>query len=390
MQSVKKKIFDIIQIGNKSNGPSRSFDYAIVFVIVVNLCVTLFATFEESKPYIGLIDAIELICVLIFTVEYLLRIWTAEFLFPDRSRGAAVIKYIFSFYGLVDLLTFFPFYLPFVFPAGAVAFRMFRVIRIFRLFQINAQYDAFHVIIDVLNEKKNQIFSSVSIVAILMLASSLCMYGLEHEAQPEQFRNAFSGIWWSVSTLLTVGYGDIYPITTLGKVMAIFISFLGVGVVAIPTGIISAGFVEQYTKVRRNELYAEEKTLKFVTSVITDQHPWHDAQVKEVVFPPQLVLVVILRNDEELIPRGDTVLRTGDTLVFGAKHFRHQKEIDLKEIVIKEEHPWVGMEIKDLDISRQELVVMIQRKDRIIVPNGTTSIRKGDTVVLYTKHRSGQ
>ena len=81
------------------------------------------------------------------------------------------------------------------------------------------------------------------IILVLMLGSSLCMYSLEHDAQPEVFKNAFSGVWWSVSTLLTIGYGDIYPITPAGKAMGIFITFLGVGMVAIPTGIISAGFV---------------------------------------------------------------------------------------------------------------------------------------------------
>ena len=84
-----------------------------------------------------------------------------------------------------------------------------------------------------------------------MVASSLCMYSMEHEAQPDKFKNAFSGIWWSTSTLLTIGYGDIYPVTVGGKIMAIVISFLGVGMVAIPTGIISAGFVESYTKINK-------------------------------------------------------------------------------------------------------------------------------------------
>ena len=130
----------------------------------------------------------------------------------------------------------------------AVIFRMLRVARIFHLFRLNAKYDSFNIITTVLyeNEKRNQIISSVFIVFILMLASSLCMYSVEHEAQPTVFRNAFSGIWWSMSTLLTVGYGDIYPVTTLGRIMAICIAYLGVGAVAIPTGIISAGFVEQY------------------------------------------------------------------------------------------------------------------------------------------------
>src|SRR5699024_10382443 len=137
-------------------------------------------------------------------------------------------KYMTSFTGIVDLLSFLPQYLPFFFPAGAIAFRMFRIIRIFRLFRINAYYDSLNVITEVIVSKKQQLFSSVFIILMLMLASSLCMYSLEHEAQPEVFSNAFSGIWWAASTLLTVGYGDIYPITVLGKMFGIFIAFLGV------------------------------------------------------------------------------------------------------------------------------------------------------------------
>ena len=163
----------------------------------------------------------------------------------------AVCKYVFSFSGIVDLLSFLPYYLPVFFPSGAVAFRMFRVVRIFRLFRINAYYDSLNVITQVLASKAQQLLSSVFIILVLMIASSLCMYSLEHDAQPEVFSNAFSGIWWSVSTLLTVGYGDIYPITTMGKIFSIFITFLGVGMVAIPTGIISAGFVDQYSRIKR-------------------------------------------------------------------------------------------------------------------------------------------
>lgn len=118
---------------------------------------------------------------------------------------------------MVDLLTI----IPVFFLSGFIIFRMLRVARIFHLFRLNAKYDSFNIITTVLYEKRNQIISSVFIVMVLMLASSMCMYSVEHNAQPDIFRNAFSGIWWSMSTLLTVGYGDIYPVTTLGRVMAI-------------------------------------------------------------------------------------------------------------------------------------------------------------------------
>ena len=385
MEKFKRRIFTIIQIGNKKDLPSRFFDIFIAFAISLNLFVTIFETFDEATPYLPILKAVELLTTLIFALEYLLRLWTAEYLYPDKTRWKAMLAFCLSFFGIIDFLSFFPYFLPIMFPQGAVAFRIFRVIRIFRLFRINTQYDAFNVIVNVLNEKKNQIFSSICMILILMVASSLCMYSLEHEAQPEQFQNAFSGIWWSMSTLLTVGYGDIYPITTLGKLMAIVIAFLGVGMVAIPTGIISAGFVEQYSKLKTMAFHSEERDLKFVTSTIYDKHPWNHRPLKELVFPPQLLLIMVKRKDNVIIPKGDLILKTGDTLVLGAKNFKDENDINIREIIIKEQHPWIGLQIHELDISRLDLIVMIRRKNKVIIPNGSTFIMKGDAVQIYSK-----
>ena len=172
------------------------------------------------------------------------------------------------------MLSFLPYYLPIFFPTGTVAFRMIRIVRIFRLFRIDAYYDSLHVITEVIRGKSQQLVSSVFIILILMVASSLCMYSLEHEAQPDVFTSAFSGIWWAASTLLTVGYGDIYPITTAGKIFGIFITFLGVGMVAIPTGIISAGFVDQYTSIKRRSEYGYEADMHFIKIHLTEKDSW--------------------------------------------------------------------------------------------------------------------
>lgn len=381
---MKKRIFEIIQIGNRKDIISKVFDIFITVVIFLNLAATMTATFDEAAAYMPVLNGIELVTSIIFLVEYCLRIWTADCLYPDKKGIKAVLRFVFSLSGLIDFFTFFPTFLPFVFPTGMVAFRIFRVIKIFRLFQINAQYDAFSVITNVLKEKKSQLFSSICMILVFMMAASLCMYSLEHEAQPEQFRNAFSGIWWSVSTLLTVGYGDIYPITTLGKMMATVISFLGVGMVAIPTGIISAGFVEQYTKLKTLAYHSEEHELKFVTSTLQQGHSWNHKAVKEIVFPPQLMLIMILRKGEVLVPNGNTVLECGDNLVIAAKDYRGDEDINLKEVLIKEENEWVGRQIKDLDMSRQELIVMIKRKRRTFIPNGSTYIKEGDVLVIYS------
>ena len=204
--------------------------------------------------------------------------------------------------------------------------------------------------------------------------------------QPEQFRNAFSGIWWSVSTLLTVGYGDIYPVTTVGKCMAIIIGFLGVGVVAIPTGIISAGFVEQYTKIKTINSYEEEMNVRFVTVNVNDNGTWKGRTVKELELPAGLMLALILRDGEVVVPNGDTVLRSGDKIVLAAEAFQEELHVTLKEIIIKSKHPWNGMRIRDLDISRQTIILMIRRKDRLLIPHGDTRIEAEDAVILYSRH----
>ena len=306
---MKEKIFNIIQIGDKSNHISRFFDIFITITIICNIAVTFMETFSQLSQFSGLFTAIEYITVFIFCIEYILRIWTADFLYPESKKGRARIKFLLSFDGIVDLLTI----IPTFFLSGFVIFRMLRVARIFHLFRLNAKYDSFNVITTVLYEKRNQIISSVFIVMILMLASSLCMYSVEHNAQPDVFCNAFSGIWWSMSTLLTVGYGDIYPVTTLGRVMAICIAYLGVGVVAIPTGIISAGFVEQYQR-KSNLSSLKNEDIKEIAEIFVDKR-YAGKTVEDIEETNQLAVFLILREDLSILPQKDTILRMNDIIV---------------------------------------------------------------------------
>ena len=307
----KKRIFDIIQIGRREDLPSRLFDYFIVAAILLNCSVLFLETFDELAEYHVLFGIIEMVTIFFFCIEYMLRLWTAEFLYPNKSRGKAVLSFIFSFDGLVDLLTI----LPFFYLSGFVAFRMLRVIRILRLFRINSSYDSFNVITKVLYEKRNQIFSSVFIIFVLMLASSMSMYSVEHYVQPDVFKNAFSGLWWSISTIFTVGYGDIYPITTVGRLLGIFTTFLGVGAVAIPTGIISAGFVEQYTEMSKNAV-PDELTGK--TGVLTVQQDsfYYGKTAGELKREHNTEILVIIRGGAAMIPTKNVTLEDEDIIVF--------------------------------------------------------------------------
>lgn len=380
LEKAKKRVFEIIQIGNQTDIPSLAFDVFIVFVIVLNIAITFCQTFAQLQRYASWMQTAELVTIVIFTAEYILRLWTAQYLYPELGHGRAKLRFAVSFYGIVDLLTILPYFLPFIFPSGAVAFRMFRVVRILRLFRINAQYDAFHVITTVLKEKRNQLMYSIFLVLVLMMASSLCMYGLEHEAQPEQFSNAFSGIWWSVSTLLTVGYGDIYPITVGGQIMAIVIAFLGVGMVAIPTGIISAGFVEYYTSIKKGTVTSLDAD--FVTLEITLEHPFIGQTLEQTVLPQGLYVATVLRDREVLIPQGELKVQAGDILVLGSMSRRHI-EAGVEEVAMEKGHPWIGQEIRDLDISRRSHVIMLKRGSKNLQPRGDARIREKDVVLVY-------
>ena len=262
----RKRIFTIIQVGNLSDFPSRAYDISLVIAVAVNIFIAIFDTFPQAEPYEKIIWAVECVTVIFFAIDYVLRIWTADYLYETMSPAKARLKFIFSWAGLVDLLSC----LPFLAASGGGTLRMFRIIRILRVFRIHHYADPLRVIGDVIKKKQGQLLSSIFIVFILMIASSLMMYNLEHEAQPEAFANAFSGFWWAANTLLTVGYGDIVPVTLAGKICGTLLTFLGVGIVAIPTGILSAGFMEQVSIVRekavvegviRDTAFAEEEVL---------------------------------------------------------------------------------------------------------------------------------
>lgn len=386
LERFRKRLFHILEVGPEEDTIGRSYDIINLLSILLNLFVSILYTFEEYRTLYGpLLLRIEAGTVAFFAADYVLRLFTAKYLYPKLPTHRAVWQYFRSFKGMIDLVSFLPYFLPIFFPGGAPAFRLFRVLRLFRLFRVNAYYDSFSVILQVLDNKRPQLISSVFIIAILLLGSSLCMYSLEHDAQPDVFKNAFSGIWWAVSTLLTVGYGDIYPITPLGQSLSIFITFLGVGMVAIPTGIISAGFVDQYSRLKRISEYGKEDDVNFIKVQVTETDNWNGKMIMDLGLPDGIIVAAIQREDDVLIPRGNTELHVGDALVLGAPSMDHDHPIDLKEVILRRQHPWNGKRIRDLDISRLSIIIMIKREGKSFIPNGNTVLMEGDRVILYTQ-----
>ena len=255
--AIKTRVFDIISKDDGSDRASRSFDLLIMALILLSVTSIVLESFDSlAAKYRMVFRAFEFFSVIVFSVEYLARIWTADLLYPQAAHPH--VKYIFSFMALIDLLAILPFYLPFI-SADMRYLRMvrlFRLFRLFRVFKLGRYIDALQTIIQVIRLSASRLIMSLALCAFVMLFSAIIMYTVENPVQPEQFPNVVSSLWWAICTLTTVGYGDVYPITAVGRFFAALISLVGIGIIAIPTGIIAAGFSEVIS--RKTE--SEEKT----------------------------------------------------------------------------------------------------------------------------------
>jgi voltage-gated potassium channel len=208
-------------------------------------------TFDELPLFITRISLVfEVIITTVFTVEYLARLWTAPLLYPDLTPARARLRFALSLSALIDLVAIMPSYLALLVPLEVHVLRIIRVFRIFRLLKIDRYAKALNSVASAMKATAGQLLSSLVVIFLLLLVASIFMYLVEHDAQPEVFNNALSGLWWAISTVTTVGYGDIYPVTVVGKLLGAFVALLGVGLIAIPAGILSAGFAEQQGSTR--------------------------------------------------------------------------------------------------------------------------------------------
>lgn len=248
-KTIKKRVFEIISKAEDGDRASEIFDWSIMILIALSVISIILESFVSIYDKYHLIfQVFEIITVVVFTIEYLLRIWTADLLFPESNHPH--LKYIFSFMAVIDLLAILPFYLPFI-SADLRFLRMMRLFRLFRLlrvFKLGRYFEALQIIVKVIKTSGPQLVMSVVICFFVMLFSAIIMYTVENPVQPEQFPNVISSLWWAICTLTTVGYGDVYPITHVGRFFASLISLVGIGIIAIPTGIIAAGFNQVITR----------------------------------------------------------------------------------------------------------------------------------------------
>jgi voltage-gated potassium channel len=250
---LKRKIYEVLKISDRKGSLSWMFDVFLITLILLNVALLILETVESIyNSYSFFFQVFNWFSVSIFTIEYLLRLWTITEHPRCQHPLTGRLKFIFSPLGLIDLMAILPFYLPFLgFDLRFV--RILRIFRLFRIFRVARYIKAIDAIRHVIRQKKEELLVSLVFVTFLLIISSCLIYYIEHDAQPDLFSSIPATMWWSIATLTTVGYGDIYPITPFGRFLGSIIAVLGVGLFALPTGILASGFSEEISKRKHQE-----------------------------------------------------------------------------------------------------------------------------------------
>lgn len=253
-QQLKQIIYEILEVSSSTNLYSLADDIIIQFLIVLNITAFIASTSPVfSVEYQKLFENIEIVSSLIFTIEYILRIWVctvdSKYSHPIWGR----IKYALTPLSLIDFVSILPFYLLLLFPQLSFVY-LISLIRLLRLIKISRYSESVRTLGIVLNSKKEELFVTAFAVFILLIFASSLMYFVESSAQPQSFGSIPDAMWWGVVTLTTVGYGDIYPITPIGRFLGSMLAFLGIGIFALPAGIISSGFSEEVQKRKQRKI----------------------------------------------------------------------------------------------------------------------------------------
>lgn len=236
-------------------------DWFLIILVLLNAATVVMQSVKSiDAHYHPFFVGFELVSVYVFTLEYALRVWSCVENRRYHRPWVGRLSFIFSPLALIDLLAILPFFLSF----GLLDLRILRVIRLFRVLKVARYVRALHVVGQVIRRKRAELLVTLGVIGLMLLLVSSVMYTIESEAQPDKFGSIPDTMWWGVATLTTVGYGDVFPITPLGKVLSSFIAVLGLGLFAIPTGILASGFSEQLqqqqsTSVSESLLQAEQE-----------------------------------------------------------------------------------------------------------------------------------
>jgi voltage-gated potassium channel len=244
-QPISKALFEILEFSEPSSTLARRFNLFMSLLIFLNVLAVVLETVTSVRTkFAVMFHAFEFFSITIFAIEYLSRVVTCTQSPKFRREKFGRIKYIFSPMALIDLAAIMPYFLPLLIPYDLRIIRALRLFRVLRILKLSRHHDSVRLLVDVLVRRKGELLTTTLSLFILLTLSSTLMYYIESGAQPNAFENIPKAMWWGTVTLTTVGYGDIYPITPLGKFVGSIVAFLGIGLFALPAGIIASGFAE--------------------------------------------------------------------------------------------------------------------------------------------------
>jgi voltage-gated potassium channel len=254
MDNIKRRVFAVFDLHIDSGPVSKIINLSIMLLIALNVVAVLLETVDTiAASYSSFFHIFEIVSIVVFTIEYLIRFWicTADQRYRHPVFGR--VRYVVTPMAVVDLLAILPFYLPLLIPVDLRFSRALRLLRLFRVFKLARYTNALNILGRVLRNKKVELYICIFTIMILLTVASSIMYFVERQAQPEQFSSIPATMWWGVATLTTVGYGDVYPVTVFGKLIGALIAVLGIGMFALPAGILASGFAEEIQRNRRKE-----------------------------------------------------------------------------------------------------------------------------------------
>lgn len=273
------RIYELLEAGRPNDPLSRLVDCALILLIALNvLAVVLESVPRFSAAFGPQFHAFEVFSVAVFTVEYGIRVWSCVEIEGERYAGSVRgrLKYMLSPLALIDLLAILPFYLTVFF---SIDLRFLRVLRLLRVFKLTRYSAAMTMLLEVLRREARSFGAALFILFVIMIMASSGIYLLEQDLQPEAFGSIPAAMWWAVATLTTVGYGDVTPITALGKVFGALITVVGIGMVALPAGILASGFSDQLRK--RRETYLQQCDDALEDGVVTESEAAQLRQLRE-------------------------------------------------------------------------------------------------------------
>ncbi|NBD34359.1 MAG: ion transporter [Cyanobacteria bacterium] len=242
---LKSRVYKFLDLAEPEDAVGKYVDLFLLGLIFLNLMAVALETVDWLfEQYFFWFRAFDIFSVTVFTVEYLLRVWSCTVKKPYRHPFWGRLRFMVTPLALIDLLAIIPFYLPLLSPQMRVG-RALRLFRLFRVLKLNRYTDSLTILVRVLRLKQEELILSLFVLSILLAIASSLIYFAEHQAQPDAFSSIPEAMWWGTITLTTVGYGDVYPITLIGRMLGAMLAILGIGLFALPAGILASGFSEE-------------------------------------------------------------------------------------------------------------------------------------------------